>query len=148
MRDEIKFYDDLRKFIKNYGIEWRDAIRIMASLVKSFNPEDSTRWKKGKHPLLICDKKISEELEKKYRDFHDHLVQEILDFISDNPEIIEISKEIDNKKENNDLDIPSSFDIYFSMTWADESIEKKEWVSSMDSNFEIDYGNQTIMKSL
>jgi hypothetical protein len=148
MRDDIKFCDELKKFIKNSGIDWRDAIRIMAALVRSYNPEDNTRWKEGKHPLLVCDKNISEDLENKYWEFHDHLVQEVLDFISENPEIIEVSKEIDGERKKDEFDIPSSLDIYFSMTWADESLEKKQWVPSMDSNFEIDYGNQTIMKSL
>ena len=148
MKDDIEFCDELKKFIKNSGTDWRDALRIMAALVRNYNPEDNTRWKEGKHPLLICDKKINEDLEKKYIDFHNHLVQEVLDFISDNPEIIEVSKEIDKERKRDEFDIPPSLDIYFSMTWADESLEKKQWVPSMDSNFEIDYGSQTIMKSL
>ena len=148
MKDDIEFCDELKKFIKNSGTDWRDALRIMAALVRNYNPEDNTRWKEGKHPLLICDKKINEDLEKKYIDFHNHLVQEVLDFISDNPEIIEVSKEIDKERKRDEFDIPPSIDIYFSMTWADESLEKKQWVPSMDSNFEIDYGSQTIMKSL
>ena len=148
MRDDIEFCDELKKFIKNSGTDWRDALRIMAALVRNYNPEDNTRWKEGKHPLLICDKKINEDLEKRYIDFHNHLVQEVLDFISDNPEIIEVSKEIDGERKRDEFDIPPSIDIYFSMTWADESLKKKQWVPSMDSNFEIDYGSQTIMKSL
>lgn len=148
MRDDIEFCDKLKKFIKNSGTDWRDALRIMAALVRNYNPEDNTRWKEGKHPLLICDKKINEDLEKKYIDFHNHLVQEVLDFISDNPEIIEVSQEIDKERKRDEFDIPPSIDIYFSMTWADESLKKKQWVPSMDSNFEIDYGSQTIMKSL
>ena len=139
MKDDIEFCDELKKFIKNSGTDWRDALRIMAALVRNYNPEDNTRWKEGKHPLLICDKKINEDLEKKYIDFHNHLVQEVLDFISDNPEIIEVSKEIDGERKRDEFDIPPSLDIYFSMTWADESLEKKQWVPSMDSNFEIDY---------
>ena len=139
MRDDIEFCDELKKFIKNSGTDWRDALRIMAALVRNYNPEDNTRWKEGKHPLLICDKKINEDLEKKYIDFHNHLVQEVLDFISDNPEIIEVSKEIDKERKRDEFDIPPSIDIYFSMTWADESLKKKQWVPSMDSNFEIDY---------
>ena len=59
-----------------------------------------------------------------------------------------MSKEIDGERKKDEFDIPPFLDIYFSMTCADESLEKKQWVPSMDSNFEIDYGSQTIMKSL
>lgn len=148
MRDDVEFCNELKKFIKNSGTDWRDALRIMAALVRNYNPENNTRWKEGKHPLLVCDKKISEDLEKKYIDFHNHLVQEVLNFISDNSEIIEVSKDIDGERKRDEFDIPPSLNIFFSMTWADESLEKKQWVPSMDSNFEINYGSQTIMKSL
>ena len=91
--EESKFLDKLFGLGKECGLDRREVYRVISKIAQHAEPQED-RWKTGKHPLLNCDKDVSEDLEKKWIDFHHHLVKEIITFINDNPEIDKIYKEL------------------------------------------------------
>jgi len=96
---------------------------------------------------MVCDSEISEETEKKYFDFHKHLVNEILEFINKNPEILEVCEKVKSIRKTK-LNFSPSFDAFISLSDIEESLKRKEWVSSLDSSFAIICGGHTIIESL
>jgi hypothetical protein len=145
--EERKFKEGLLKLGKECGLDHSETIRTIKLVAQSLEPENFSRRKTGKHPSLLCDKELPEEIERKFIDFHFKIVQEILDFINDTPEIKNLIPKL--KEERKD---PLGFDpmtnFYLSLTDLEESIEAKEWVPSMDSGMIIDIGGQTLIESL
>ena len=90
--EERKFLDGLFKYGESCGLDRKETYRVISKVAQNSEPQESDRWKKGKHPLMVCDSEISEETEKRYFEFHEHLVNEILGFINENPEILEVYK--------------------------------------------------------
>ena len=145
--EERKFLDGLFKYGESCGLDRKETYRVISKVAQNSEPQESDRWKKGKHPLMVCDSEISEETEKRYFEFHEHLVNEILGFINENPEILEVYKKVKSTRETK-LNFSPSLDSFISLSDIEESLKRKEWVSSLDSSFAIICGGQTIMESL
>ena len=147
MRDEEKkFIEGIYNYGKSCGLDRRDTIRLITSMAQRLVPEED-RWKTGKHPLMECDKDITEEVEKKWFEFHENLVQSILDFINSNPNILEVIEKI-KKLRKDSLGFNPRISVFLSLDDIEESLKDKKWVSSLDSGLILDCGGQTIMESM
>ena len=149
---ERKFLEDFKKLWLSSDLKWREISKILIKVLQNNEPQQD-RWKTGDHPVLCCDKEIPEELERKYIDFHSHIVQEVLNFINENPEIRRISEGIKKEIIKNWPEDYKDFmnpgiNIYLTMSDIDESLDHKKWVPSLDSGFIIDVGGQTLIESL
>jgi hypothetical protein len=147
MRQEEKnFINGIYDFGRDCGLDRRDTIRLILKLAQRLVPEED-RWKSGKHPLLVCDQDIDEETERKWIEFHEKIVQSILDFINENPKIIEISEKIREIRKKS-LEFDPSLSVFLTLDSIGESLKNKKWVCSLDSGLVLDCGGQTVLESL
>ena len=144
--EELKFLRGLKDFGSECGLDYRDTVRLIKLVAQNEEPQED-RWKTGKHPLLNCDKEIDEDLEKRCIKFHEHLVQEILDFINTNHKILDIHEKITPIRREK-LNFDPYLSVYLSLSDITESLRDGKWVSSLDSAFVIDSGGQTLIESM
>lgn len=137
----------LSKFANEQKINMndKDFIKALHNVVENL-ANDNTNVKPNEN------RNIHAKLSK----FHDEIVQRCIDFVKENPELID---EINKTKESTRVELLKKYGsfvpniepdvrIYFGIDGFDESIKEGKWVPDTDSYMSLTVGNKTLYESI
>lgn len=139
---------NLRRILIDYcrseGKTLKDIRGVLLSLALNLYDVDSLESKWGE------DYDLEDKRHKDLSDFHNKVVQELIDFINGNPGIKEMietkRKEISNKiKKESGEDYTPDLRVYFGIDGLDSSLEEGKWIPSTDSSLGIYLGNINVI---
>ena len=145
--NQSKFLQKIYDYGESFGLTRKEVLKALVWFIQGQIPTSVPRGKEKKEVIMESCKNLNAKIEQKIFDFHIHLAEEILTFIKNTPEIKNAINEVYEIRKN-ELKINPDVCINLSLDGAKESIEKEQWVPSMDSSFYIGTGGETIAWSM
>ncbi len=145
--NQSKFLRKIYEYGESFGLTRKEVLKALVWFIQGQTPTSVPRGKDKKEIIMESDKNLNAEIEQRIFDFHDHLVEEILTFIKNTPEIKNTINEVYEIRKK-ELKFNPDVCINLSLDGAKESIEKGQWISSMDSSLYIGTGGETIAWSM